>query len=89
MPETASAENRRSRYRIAGMDCAGCGTKIENTVRRLPGVLNVGVSVSGGTMTVQHTDRLLASEIPAASTRSAIPSPRSARPTRTQDLTCI
>src|SRR4051812_42623997 len=36
------------------MDCAGCASKIENSVRRLPGVSDVGVSVSAGTMTVQH-----------------------------------
>ena len=63
MPETASAENRRTRYRVAGMDCAGCASKIENTVRRLPGVSDVGVSVSAGTMTVQHADTLPAFEI--------------------------
>jgi ubiquinone/menaquinone biosynthesis C-methylase UbiE len=28
----------KSRFRVGGMDCAGCGIKIDTTVRRLPGV---------------------------------------------------
>src|SRR4051812_25172041 len=63
MAETASAENRRSRYRVAVMVCVGCAAKIENTVRRPPGVSDVGVPVSAGTMMVQHADTLPASEI--------------------------
>ena len=40
------------KYRIGGMDCAACVTKIENAVGRLPGVETVGVSLGAGTMTV-------------------------------------
>ena len=47
-----------TRYRIGGMDCAACGTKIENAVGRLPGVSEVGVSAAAGTMTVAHADAL-------------------------------
>jgi len=42
----------KQKYRIGGMDCAACVTKIENAVGRLPGVGAVGVSLSAGTMTV-------------------------------------
>ena len=45
-----------SRYRIAGMDCAACAAKITNAVRRVPGVSDVSVSVTAGTMTVEHED---------------------------------
>ena len=48
-------EVRETRFRVAGMDCAACGSKIENAVRRLPGVSDVTVSVSAGTMKVKHT----------------------------------
>ena len=49
-----------SRYRVGGMDCASCAQKIDTAVRRLPGVSDVTVSVSAGTMTVQHlTDTAL------------------------------
>jgi Cd2+/Zn2+-exporting ATPase len=44
----------QTRYRIAGMDCAGCAAKIDTAVRRLPGVEDVSVSATAGTMTVRH-----------------------------------
>ncbi|KQU76211.1 ATPase [Aminobacter sp. DSM 101952] len=44
----------RTRFRVGGMDCASCATKIENAVTRLPGITEVGISVSAGTMTVSH-----------------------------------
>ena len=43
-----------ARYRVAGMDCASCATKIETAVRRVRGISDVSVSVSAGTLTVQH-----------------------------------
>lgn len=44
------------RFRVEGMDCASCATKIENALRRMPGVTDVVVSVPGGTVTVSHDD---------------------------------
>ena len=44
----------QTRFRIEGMDCAGCATKIDTAVRRTPGVTDVAVSVTAGTMTVSH-----------------------------------
>ena len=44
----------KTRFRVGGMDCAACGTKIENAVSRLPGVAEVGVSVSSGMLTVSY-----------------------------------
>lgn len=43
-----------SRYRVDGMDCASCATKIATAVRRVPGVEDVSVSATAGTMTVRH-----------------------------------
>ncbi|ODT07879.1 MAG: cadmium-translocating P-type ATPase [Mesorhizobium sp. SCN 65-20] len=48
------ASTGRTRFRVGGMDCASCATKIENAVSRLPGITEVGISVSAGTMTVSH-----------------------------------
>ncbi|OAP41853.1 heavy metal translocating P-type ATPase [Sinorhizobium americanum] len=48
----------RTRYRVGGMDCASCAGKIENAVTRLPGVNEVGVSVSAGTLSVLHQPAL-------------------------------
>ncbi|MEL4068995.1 heavy metal translocating P-type ATPase [Ochrobactrum sp. GPK 3] len=42
------------RFRVDGMDCASCATKIDTAIRRVPGVKDVSVSVTAGTMTVQH-----------------------------------
>ena len=44
----------QTRYRVDGMDCAGCATKIDTAVRRLPGVVDVTVSVAAAAMTVRH-----------------------------------
>ena len=46
--------NVQRRYRVEGMDCASCATKITTAVRRVPGVEDVSVSVSAGTMTVDY-----------------------------------
>ncbi|MEZ2128309.1 MULTISPECIES: heavy metal translocating P-type ATPase [unclassified Sinorhizobium] len=48
------AEAAQTKYRIGGMDCAGCASKIDVAVRRMPGVEDVSVSVTAGTMTVRH-----------------------------------
>ncbi|GLS22680.1 ATPase [Labrys miyagiensis] len=51
-----TAVAKETRYRIEGMDCASCATKIDTAVRRVAGVEDVSVSVSAGTMTVQHDE---------------------------------
>lgn len=45
----------QTRFRVEGMDCAGCASKIDTAVRRMPGVEDVSVSVTAGTMAVRHT----------------------------------
>jgi Cd2+/Zn2+-exporting ATPase len=45
-----------ARYKVGGIDCASCATKIDTAVRRMPGVEDVSVSVAAGTMTVSHND---------------------------------
>ena len=49
-----------TRFRVEGMDCAGCAGKVDTAVRRLPGVEDVAVSVVAGAMTVTHRDADLA-----------------------------
>ena len=44
----------QTRYRVEGMDCAGCAAKVDTAVRRVPGVEDVSVSATAGTMTVRH-----------------------------------
>ncbi|MHB1104647.1 MAG: heavy metal translocating P-type ATPase [Devosia sp.] len=44
----------QTRFRVDGMDCAGCATKIDTATRRIQGVEDVSVSVVAGTMTVRH-----------------------------------
>ena len=44
----------QTRYLVDGMDCAGCAAKIDTAVRRLPGIEDVSVSATAGTMTVRH-----------------------------------
>ena len=47
------------RFRVEGMDCAGCATKIEKAVKRLPGVSAVQVSFTTGSLTVEADPKLL------------------------------
>jgi Cd2+/Zn2+-exporting ATPase len=43
-----------TRFRVTGMDCAACATKVEAATRRVTGVETVSISVTAGTMTVRH-----------------------------------
>ncbi|WP_158809090.1 cation transporter [Beijerinckia sp. L45] len=45
-----------TRFQVGGMDCGGCARKVDTAVRRIPGVLDVSVSVTGAAMTVSHDD---------------------------------
>lgn len=47
-------QDRRTRYRVTGMDCGSCAAKVETALRRVDGILAVGVSVPAGTVTVTH-----------------------------------
>lgn len=48
----AAEQASKIKYRVGGMDCASCVSKIENAVGRLTGVEEVGVFLASGTMTV-------------------------------------
>ena len=48
------SEAGQMRFRVDGMDCASCATKIETAVRRMPGVEDVSVSVTAGTLAVTY-----------------------------------
>jgi Cd2+/Zn2+-exporting ATPase len=54
------AEAAATKYRVAGMDCAACATKIENAVARIPGVSAVSASFTAGTLNVVHDNVPLA-----------------------------
>ncbi|MCE6077431.1 cadmium-translocating P-type ATPase [Agrobacterium vitis] len=45
----------QTRFRVHGMDCASCATKVDTAVRRMPGIKDVSVSVTSGTMTLKHS----------------------------------
>lgn len=49
-----TAQTAKVRFRVEGMDCASCATKIENALQRMSGVTEVVVSVTGGTVTVSR-----------------------------------
>ena len=48
----------QTRYRVSGMDCASCASKIDTAVRRMDGVADVSVSVTNGSVTVTHAESL-------------------------------
>ncbi|MBN9311343.1 MAG: heavy metal translocating P-type ATPase [Devosia sp.] len=54
MPRNNAVSNaaEKLKFRVGGMDCAACVSKIEGAVRRLPNVAEVGVSLANGTLTV-------------------------------------
>lgn len=41
------------KLRIEGMDCAACAVKIENAMQRLPGVADINVSYTAGTLSLR------------------------------------
>lgn len=57
---TIDHPSEAARYRVTGMDCPSCATKIEKTARAVPGVEEVTVSIASGIMTLRAT-RLAAS----------------------------
>ncbi|MFA4927400.1 MAG: cation-translocating P-type ATPase [Patulibacter sp.] len=58
MPTTAPPSHAGPHdFRISGMDCGDCASRIERTVARLPGVTAVSVSLIGGRMSVDLDGR--------------------------------
>ncbi|WP_425475462.1 cation transporter [Mesorhizobium quangtriensis] len=49
---------QKTRFRIEGMDCAACAAKIDKVARGAPGVREVSVSATAGTMLLEHDDRV-------------------------------
>lgn len=45
-----------TRFRVDGMDCASCAAKIDAAARRVPGIADVEVFATAGTMSVKHDD---------------------------------
>ncbi|MEH6719991.1 MAG: heavy metal translocating P-type ATPase [Aurantimonas endophytica] len=58
-----SAGTGESRYRITGMDCAACASKVDTAIRRIPGVEDVAVSVSAGMARIRHADSFESSAV--------------------------
>ena len=58
MDATASMsdETQTIRYRVTGMDCPSCATKIEAATRKVAGVENVKVSIASQLMTLRVAD---------------------------------
>tara|TARA_R110000868_G_scaffold35458_4_gene127083 strand:- start:359 stop:2485 length:2127 start_codon:yes stop_codon:yes gene_type:complete len=44
------------KFRIEGMDCAACAVKIENAMRRLPGITDIDVSYGQGALTLNFDE---------------------------------
>lgn len=44
----------KTRFRVEGMDCASCASKIDTALRRLPGIEEVAVSVPGASLLISH-----------------------------------
>jgi Cd2+/Zn2+-exporting ATPase len=51
-----NAQLKQVRYRVEGMDCAACATKIDTAAHRVAGISDVWVSVTAGTMILTHSD---------------------------------
>jgi Cd2+/Zn2+-exporting ATPase len=52
MAATSQAEAKSLSWKVGGMDCASCATKIRGAVERLPGVSDVKLSVMSETLTL-------------------------------------
>src|ERR1700716_1834878 len=46
LSEPGGAEKNALRVRVEGMDCGACGIKVENALKRLPGVSDIRMNYS-------------------------------------------
>lgn len=53
----------QTRYHVEGMDCASCAAKIDTALRRLSGIEDVSVTVTGRSLSVTHADEVSPREI--------------------------
>lgn len=62
LKDLALEKNRVLYYRVSGMSCANCATKIEKTLQSLPGIVTADVScmTNKARLTVDETDSLFA-----------------------------
>ena len=49
----------KKKFTVTGMSCAACSAGIERTVKKLNGVIKVGVSLMGECMDVEYDDLVL------------------------------
>ena len=76
------------RYKVSGMDCAACATKIETALRRLPGITSADVSASTGTLKVTGSQNAKFDTIEQTVTRlgyGIVPESGSAKPSGGHD----
>ena len=45
-------------FKVTGMTCGGCTSKVSHALKKMPGVNDVKVSLSAGEATVQYDERL-------------------------------
>ncbi|GGF70435.1 ATPase [Azorhizobium oxalatiphilum] len=88
-----STETLQSRFRVEDMDCASCAAKIDTAVRRMPGVTDVTISVTTGTMTVQHAgaaglDSTIAARVTQLGYRTRPETARTAAPATAGGASC-
>jgi len=53
----------RASYRVTGMDCGACVTKVETAVNRVKGVESATAVLGTGRLTVAHDDRLVSEDL--------------------------
>lgn len=49
-------------FKVTGMTCGGCTSKVMHALKAIPGVSDVKVSLSSGEATVQYDERLTSPE---------------------------
>lgn len=59
---TADAKNAL-RMRVEGMDCSACAIKVENALKRLPGVSNINMNYSTETLSVRLDQNRISREV--------------------------
>jgi len=80
-----TAPTAKTRFRVEGMDCAGCAMKVETAARRFGGVEDVTVSVTAASMTVTHAENTDLDGLAATITRLGYPvAPAAPRPVETR-----
>ncbi len=75
--EAASAARNALKMRVEGMDCSACAIKVENALKRLPGVSDINMNYATETLSVRLDENRTSREVVESKIRALGYTPKS------------